>query len=441
MSAVSLQPETDYIIHRAHVTGISIRARPDGQPSTTPLDPEVYLSATIGDPNGQYDGDRGYVRFQIDDPGLWFKQTGRGDTFGWVPLDSGSLGPVIAAIQAELAAIQIVLISLQNQINANTAAITVLQGQVTVLQGQIAALQAAVGTLQAQIAAPFVTVGNTGLLTNERAINPTGALAGVDNGPNSTFNIIVNPNGIDNTLLADMPALSVKSNPTGALADPQDVATTAGTNAVYRELGGVLGWGTVAQVAIDTVIYEIDDFSVGQPAGEIASGPLVLTDVSRGIALTWEAQRAGATSLAIGATGLRYDSDATNTSFNSGSFTSSWIRLPLATLYNQFPAIDASWTISIECYFDLLTFISGFGGVGVVSWGLTGAPSNGAARMRGAGRGIRSLVQVGFGKTDGAEGSTYFTVPGNASNVLAAVMGVGNGVTAAMGIRASLAAG
>lgn len=194
-----------------------------------------------------------------------------------------------------------------------------------------------------------------------------------------------------------------------------------------------------------TTLFEVADFAVGQPVGEVASGPLALVDVARSRTLAWEAQRAGATSYAIGVNGLRYDSDATNTAFNSGVFTSSWIRMQLATLYSaswaQALGIDATCVITIEAYFDLLTFISGFGGVAVVSWGLNGSPGNAAARMRGAGRGIRSATQVAFGKTDGAEGAVYTTAPGGTANTLGAVMGVGNSVTAVAGARASLAAG
>jgi len=238
---VTLQPDTDYIVQKVFSTGVSLRVRPDGEVSNTPYDQEIFIAATVGDPNGQWDGDIGYVRFQVDVAGVWLKNTPAGDYFGWVPLDSGSLGPVIAALQAAVAQLQTDLSALALQVGQNTADIAILQGQVTVLQGQLAALSASVGTLQAQIAAPFVTVGNTGLLTNERAINPTGALGFTDNGPNSTYDFFVNADGITNAMLANMPGLSVKVNPFGVAGDPVDLVA-GGDGLVLSTVGGAIVW-------------------------------------------------------------------------------------------------------------------------------------------------------------------------------------------------------
>ncbi len=455
----------------------------------------AILGSVIGDPNGQERGWPGDIRFQIDNPTIWQKIFGEGDEFGWVELEASGFAGAITALQLQVAQLTADLAALGAQVGANTAAIAVLQMQ-------LAALTLDVATLQTQIQSSFITAVNEPSLPGHRRINPTGALSGTNNAPGTTFDLFVSANGIDNSMLATMPANTIKSNPTGAvgnaqdfavgtdsivgrvagnlvaapavtsqigddqitnaklanmaalsvkvnataLADnPQDIAATADNQALMR-ISGALVWSGILQEQITDLqdgrtVFEVTDFSVGQPNGEVASGALDLVDTLRGITLSWDAQRAGATSYAIGVNGLRYVADATSTSFSSTTFTASYIRLLLGELYTEIPTVDASCTLTIEAYFDLLTMTSNLPGVAAVGWGLNAVPSNSAARMRGAGRGLRSGVQTAFGKTDGAEGTNYTNAPANTGNVLVSVLSPDNGCAAIVGARASLAAG
>lgn len=199
--------------------------------------------------------------------------------------------------------------------------------------------------------------------------------------------------------------------------------------------------GAEPSSALDALtLFEVEDFAVGQPNGEIASGALSLVDVDRNVTLAWEAQRAGVSSYAIGVNGLRYVADITNSAFNSGAFVNAaFIRLQLATLFNAFPEVDSTCTICMETYWDLLT-TTGLGGSAAVVWGLTGSPSNSNPRMRGAARGLRVGVPVAFGKMDGAEGSNYTTVPGNTGDTLAVLIAPGaSGSAGFSNIRGALA--
>lgn len=202
----------------------------------------------------------------------------------------------------------------------------------------------------------------------------------------------------------------------------------------------------ISPIDVET-IFEVADFRVGQPAGELVDGSTItLVDVARGRTLDWEVNRNGATSWAIGANGLRLVGDgATATAFNSGSFDSNWLRCRFSTLWatawSLALGLDATLSYSIEAYFDVLTWNAGIPGVGVVWWGLVGAPSNSNARMQGVGRGFRGATETAFGKFDAGEGTNYTGAHGD-DNQLAATQY--SGASAGAGLiaeRASVAAG
>jgi hypothetical protein len=194
-------------------------------------------------------------------------------------------------------------------------------------------------------------------------------------------------------------------------------------------------------------IFEVADFSVGQPQGELVDNSTIdLVDVARARTLTFEVNRNGATSWAIGPTnGLRLVGDsATATSFNTGTFDANWLRVQFAMLWAQSWAseLDGMLNYSIEAYFDLLTMAAGLPGVAAVFWGLSGSPTNAAARMQGVGRGFRSAVQTAFGKFDANEGTNYTSNSHGDDNTLAAT--IYSGASAGAGFvadRASVAAG
>ncbi len=275
MGSTSYQPDTDYIVSTVNATVVRVRRKVQGGAPSGGLEDGVDIGYVLGNPNGQIIGYLGDVRFQADNPTLWFKFNAalNGTDQGWVALDSGNFAAAIAALQAAVAAIQAQLVVMQAQLDANTAAILVLQGQVAVIQGQIATLQAQVATLQTQIAAPFLTVGGSGLLASERAINPIGGLGFTDNGPNGTYDIFIAPNGVTNTMLAQMAANTVKANPTGALANAQDFPI--GTNSV---LGRVAGNMVAAQAVTDQIgDNQITNAKLAQaPAASIKGNPLAI---------------------------------------------------------------------------------------------------------------------------------------------------------------------
>jgi hypothetical protein len=212
------------------------------------------------------------------------------------------------------------------------------------------------------------------------------------------------------------------------------------------------GGGAAPSVLDDVTLFEVADFSVGQPVGEIVDGSTVaLVDVDRGRSLDFEFNRNGATSWAIGAVdGLRLVGDgATATAFNSGTFDSNWLRVQMGDLYDAGNAggawgtdleLDATLVYTIEAYFDLLTMAAGLPGVAAVGWGLAGAPSNSAARMQGVARGFRGAVQTSFGKFDATEGTNYTGAFGSANVLCATIASAASAGAGLVGVRASVAA-
>jgi hypothetical protein len=57
-------------------------------------------------------------------------------------------------------------------------------------------------------------------------------------------------NGVTNAVLRDSNGLSVIGRSAGTSGDPGDITTTASSDAVLRESGGALGWGTVATAGL-----------------------------------------------------------------------------------------------------------------------------------------------------------------------------------------------
>lgn len=216
----------------------------------------AILGSVIGDPNGQERGWPGDIRFQIDNPSIWQKLFGEGDTFGWLELDAGSFAGAIAALQLQVAQLQTDLTALAAQVGANTAAIAALQIQVTNLATQVTALAAAVTTLQGE---PYITWAATPSLANDRVATSTPTVVVTIGATTADFSVPAN--AITNTELADMPANTVKANPTAIAGDPQDLPV--GTNTVVGRVAGNLVAAQVVadQIANDAVITAkiIDD--------------------------------------------------------------------------------------------------------------------------------------------------------------------------------------
>ncbi len=117
--------------------------------------------------------------------------------------------------------------------------------------------------------------------------------------------------------------------------------------------------------------------------------------------------------------------------------------MQLATIWAQSWAseLDATLNYTIEAYFSLLTMNAGLPGVAAVGWGLSGSPSNAAARMQGVGRGLRAAVQTAFGKFDASEGTNYTGAVGSSNTLCATIASAGAAGAGLAATRASLAAG
>ena len=109
------------------------------------------------------------------------------------------------------------------------------------------------------IAEPYVTVSASTLLTAERRlVAEATVLEAVDGGANSTLTLNVLANGISNAKLRDSGALSVIGRSANSTGDPADISATAATDAVLRESGSVLGFGTVATAGIaDNAVTDV----------------------------------------------------------------------------------------------------------------------------------------------------------------------------------------
>ena len=98
---------------------------------------------------------------------------------------------------------------------------------------------------------PFLTAAASAMLTAERQVTPeAGVLTTTDNGPNSTFVVGVATNGITDAKLRQGTALSTMGRSVNSLGNVADIVATAASDAVLRESGNVLGFGTVATAGI-----------------------------------------------------------------------------------------------------------------------------------------------------------------------------------------------
>ena len=223
----------------------------------------------------------------------------------------------------------------------------------------------------------------------------------------------------------------------------------SGCAPALASINGAPGGSGVPATPLDVeTVWEVEDFSVGQPVGELVDGSTItLVDVARSRSLDFEVNRNGATSWAIGpVNGLRLVGDgATATAFNSGGFDSNWLRTRFSTIWATPWAttlgLDATLSYSFEAYWDLLTWNAGLPGVAVVWWGLVGAPSNSNARMNGVGRGFRGAVETAFGKVDAGEGSNYTGAHGDDNQLAATQYSGGSTGAGLIAERLSVAAG
>lgn len=118
-------------------------------------------------------------------------------------------------------------------------------------------LSTATGLGAAPSNAPFITVGNSSLLPNERSISPDGTtITGTDGGANSTFGLAVTANGIGNSQLRQGLGLTVigrSANTTGNVGDIQAPAD----NRVLGSAAGSLAFRQIvnADVTTNTLNY------------------------------------------------------------------------------------------------------------------------------------------------------------------------------------------
>lgn len=95
--------------------------------------------------------------------------------------------------------------------------------------------------------ASYVVVALDGTLTAERRLQPEASvLTLTDGGANGDITVGVAANGITDVKLRDSAALSVIGRFANSAGDPADIAATATSDAVLRESGSTLGFGTVA---------------------------------------------------------------------------------------------------------------------------------------------------------------------------------------------------
>ena len=101
------------------------------------------------------------------------------------------------------------------------------------------------------IAEPYVTVATSALLSAERTLAIEAAVLSLtDAGANSTITVGIAANGVTNVKLRDSGALSVIGRSANSSGDPADISAVAASDAVLRESGSVLGFGTVATAGI-----------------------------------------------------------------------------------------------------------------------------------------------------------------------------------------------
>lgn len=107
------------------------------------------------------------------------------------------------------------------------------------------------GSGAAPLSAQYVVVALDGTLTGERRIQAEATvLALTDGGANGDLTVSVAANGITDAKLRQGSALSLVGRTANSVGDVANIAATAATDAVMREAGSTIGWGTVATAGI-----------------------------------------------------------------------------------------------------------------------------------------------------------------------------------------------
>lgn len=107
------------------------------------------------------------------------------------------------------------------------------------------------GSGAAPLSAEYVVVSLNGTLTGERRIQAEATvLALTDGGANGDLTVSVAANGITDAKLRQGSALSLVGRTANSVGDVANIAATAATDAVMRESGSTIGWGTIATAGI-----------------------------------------------------------------------------------------------------------------------------------------------------------------------------------------------
>lgn len=105
--------------------------------------------------------------------------------------------------------------------------------------------------------AQYVVLATDATLTDERQLAVDGSLSMSDAGAGSTVTLGIKAGGVGNAELRDSGALSVIGRAANSAGDPADISASAASDAVLRESGSTVGFGTIATggIANDAVTY------------------------------------------------------------------------------------------------------------------------------------------------------------------------------------------
>jgi hypothetical protein len=179
---------------------------------------------------------------------------------------------------------------------------------------------AGTGGSGAPTTATYVTISLDAGLSAERTLAvESSVLSLTDGGANANVTVGVAANGITNAKLRQSAARSVVGRATGTTGDVADISATASTDAVLRESGGSIGFGTVATAGIanDAVTYAkmqnmSAQYTILARTSVGAGDPQELTSSSDMFALLGSATYAAARTnlgLAIGTNVQAWDAD------------------------------------------------------------------------------------------------------------------------------------
>ena len=135
------------------------------------------------------------------------------------------------------------------------------------------------------IAEPYVTVGNSALLTNERAIAIEAAVLSLtDGGAGGSITVGIATNGVGDTKLRDSAAVSVIGRSANSSGDPADIA--AGTNGnILRRAANVVGFGAIDLAdATNAVSGVLDEANGGTGNSSYAVGDILYASAATTIA-------------------------------------------------------------------------------------------------------------------------------------------------------------